>query len=110
MKVNYTTRDGRMTVDIEGDTQAVVFADIGRFQEVFEESLCGKCKSDNLRFVVRNNDDNLYYEKRCKDCGAKLAYGAHKAGGGLFPKRKDGDTWLPDNGWVKWNPQTEKNE
>ena len=28
-----------------------------------------------------------------------------KKGGGLFPKRKDGDTWLPDGGWQKWNPR-----
>ena len=34
------------------------------------------------------------------DCGAKLAFGSMKKGGGLFPKRKDGDTWLPDNGWL----------
>lgn len=110
MKVNYKTKDGRMNVDIEGDGQSAIFAGIGRFQEVFEESKCGKCKSDNIRYVVRVVDDNPYYELRCKDCGAKLAYGAHKKGGGLFPKRKDGDDWLPDNGWVKWNPKTEKNE
>ena len=41
------------------------------------------------------------------DCGAKLAFGANKKGGGLFPKRKDADgNWLPDGGWQKWNPKT----
>ena len=34
---------------------------------------------------------------------SKLAFGSMKKGGGLFPKRKDGDTWLPDGGWMKWN-------
>ena len=42
--------------------------------------------------------------------GAKLSFGSHKKGGGLFPKRKDGDNWLPDRGWGQGNPKTEKNE
>jgi hypothetical protein len=29
----------------------------------------------------------------------------------MFPKRKDKDgNWLPDGGWVKWNPNTKKAE
>ena len=95
MKVNYKTKNGRISVELEGDSQRDIFAEIARFQEVFEETTCGKCGSDNLRFVVRNVDDNLYYELRCADCGAKLSFGSHKKGGGLFPKRKDGDNWLP---------------
>ena len=81
-----------------------------KFQEVFEESKCGKCGSENLKFVVRTVDDNEYFELRCMDCGAKLAFGSMKKGGGLFPKRKDGDNWLPDNGWTKWNPKTKQAE
>lgn len=110
MKVNYTTANGRLSVELEGDAQTDIFQAIGRFQEVFEEAVCGKCGSENIKYIVRNVDDNLYYELRCKDCGAKLSFGVHKKGGGLFPKRKDGDDWLPDGGWVKWNPKTEKNE
>ena len=110
MKVNYKTKNGRISVELEGDSQRDIFAEIARFQEVFEETACGKCGSENLRFVVRNVDDNLYYELRCADCGAKLSFGSHKKGGGLFPKRKDGDNWLPARGWVKGNPKTEKNE
>ena len=34
-----------------------------------------------------------------------------KKGGRLFPKRKDKEgNWLPDGGWVKWNPDTKKEE
>jgi hypothetical protein len=52
-----------------------------------------------------------YYELRCADCGARLSFGSMKKGGGLFPRRKDSEgNWLPDRGWVKWNPKTEKNE
>lgn len=110
MKVIYKTADGRLSVELEGDSQKDIFEQISRFQEVFEESVCGKCGSSNLRYIVRNVDDNYYYELRCLDCGAKLAFGVNKKGGGLFPKRKDGDNWLPDRGWVKWNPKTEQNE
>ena len=88
-----------------------VFQQLANFQEIFAETTCGKCESENIRFQVRNVDDNFYYELRCADCGSRLSFGSHKKGGGLFPKRKDSEgNWLPDRGWVKWNPKTEKNE
>ena len=111
MKVTYQTKNGRLNVELEGDSQRDIFGEIAKFQEVFEEGVCGKCDSDNIRFVVRNVDDNLYHELRCTGCSAKLSFGSHKKGGGLFPKRKDGDgNWLSDRGWLKWNSKTEKNE
>ena len=111
MKVTYTTNNKRISAEIEGDSHRDIFAEISKFQEVFEQSVCGKCGSENIRFVVRTVDDNQYYELRCADCGARLSFGANKKGGGLFPKRKDSDgNWLPDSGWVKWNPKTSQNE
>lgn len=111
MKVNYQTRNGRLNVELSGDDQKMIFAEIAKFQEVFEESVCNKCGSDNVRFVVRNVDDNVYYELRCMDCGARLSFGVNKQGGTLFPKRKDSDgNWFPDRGWVKWNSQTSQYE
>ena len=111
MKVNYKSKNGRFNVEFDSSTQVELFQGISRFQEVFEQDTCGKCGSTDLKFVVRNVDDDLYYELRCNDCGAKLALGVMKKGGGLFPKRKDADgNWLPDNGWVKWNPQTKQEE
>ena len=111
MKLSYTTRNGRVTVEIEGDSQRDLFSGISKAQEVFEEDTCGKCGHDHVKFVVRTVDDNQYHELRCSNCGAKLSFGANKKGGGLFPKRKgpDGD-WLPDSGWVKWNPKTKSVE
>tara|TARA_R100001132_G_C3194121_1_gene44621 strand:+ start:114 stop:443 length:330 start_codon:yes stop_codon:yes gene_type:complete len=109
MKVNYKV--GNLTVEFESDTVREVFTQLSSFQEVFGEIKCGKCGSDNLRFVVRENEGNEYYEIRCQDCGAKLAFGSHKKGGGLFPRRKDVDgNWLPDHGWQKWNPKTKSVE
>lgn len=116
MRVNYRSNDGRIGVEVEGNTQSAVFEEIARFQEVFESNTCGKCKSANVQFVVRSALDpktkknNKYYEYRCNGCRAKLALGMHLEGGGLFPKRKDGDEWLPDSGWVRWNPETKSNE
>tara|TARA_R110002110_G_scaffold140581_2_gene327975 strand:+ start:913 stop:1242 length:330 start_codon:yes stop_codon:yes gene_type:complete len=109
MKVIYTS--GKISIEIEADTQVELFQQLANFQEIFSESSCGKCGNDNVRFQVRNVDDNLYYEARCPSCGAKLAFGVMKKGGRLFPKRKDKEGgWLPDGGWVKWNPETQKEE
>ena len=111
MKVQYTNRSGRLTVEIDSETQTDLFMQLATFQEIFDESECGKCSSENLRFQVRNIDDNLYYELRCLDCGAKLAFGTMKSGGKLFPRRKDKEgNWLPDRGWVKWNKETQQEE
>lgn len=110
MKLRYTTKSGRITAEIDGESQKDLFTELNRFQEVFEETNCGKCGSDDIKYIVRTVDENQYYELRCMKCSAKLAFGVHKKGGGLFPKRKDGDNWLPDSGWVKWNPKTEKSE
>lgn len=105
MKLTYTTGNGRMSAEISGDDQRSLFAGISDFQEVFENSVCGKCGGDSIRFVVRNVEENDFYELRCQDlgCRARLSFGCNKKGGGLFPKRKDGEKWLPDGGWVKWD-------
>jgi hypothetical protein len=112
MKVEYTSKNNRFKLLIEGESQRDVFETVSSFQEVFEEDTCGKCGSQDIKFVTRNVDDNIYYELRCNapNCRAKLAFGANKKGGGLFPKRKDGDTWLADGGWLKWNSKTNQNE
>ena len=58
-----------------------------------------------------NGRDCKYYELRCADCGAKLAFGCNQDGQNLFPKLKDKDgNYLPNGGWVKWNRETGKEE
>lgn len=117
MKVVYTTNDGRLTAEIEGGTQAELFENLADFQDVFENTVCTKGgeTSDDVRFIVRKDEeDNKYYELRVNSGplkGTKKSFGCHKKGGGLFPRNKDKEgKWLPDNGWVRWNAQTQKEE
>ena len=115
MKVKYTTSNGRLSVELEADSQKDLWAELSSFQEVFEESKCLKCDSENLKFVVRKATDGTdeydYHELRCAKCGAKLAFGVQKKGGKLFPKRKDKEgNVLGKYGWVKWNAETETEE
>ena len=106
MKINYTSRSGRISVELDAETQRDAFQQLSDFQEIFDEVACGKCASENLRFVVRTVDENQFYEIRCLDCGARLEFGSMKQGGKLFPRRKDKEgNWLPDNGWVKWDKE-----
>lgn len=102
MKVKYKVGD-KLEFELEGSGQKEIFKELALIQEIFAEEKCGLCNHTNLRFVVRNVDGNDYYELRCSDCGAVLAFGQHKKGGTLFPKRKDDEgNYLPNKGWHKW--------
>jgi len=106
MKLTYQVNN-KLTFELEGDGQKEIFKELSAIQEIFSEESCGLCKSTNLKYVVRNVDGNDYYELRCADCGAILAFGQHKKGGTLFPRRKDDDgKWLPNRGWHKYVPNT----
>ena len=104
MKINYTSLNQRMKVEIETDSVKETFKKLAEFQEVFDESQCGLCENENLQFIVRTVEGNDYYELKCKACFAKLAFGQHKAGGSLFPKRKNTEGQYDQHkGWHKWN-------
>jgi translation initiation factor 2 beta subunit (eIF-2beta)/eIF-5 len=95
----------KVTFELEGSGQKDIFEQLSSVQEVFGEGACGKCNSENIRFQVREVDGNKFYELKCNACGSTLAFGAHKKGDTLFPKRKDGDgKWLDNKGWTKWVP------
>ena len=101
----------KLTFEVSGDDQKSIFAELADIQEIFSTTFCGKCGSDDIKFVKRTVEENDYYELHCKKCYAKLGFGQHKKGKSLFPKRKDDDgKYLPDGGWVKWNPETKTNE
>lgn len=109
MKVRYNSINGRLSVELEGDSQKEIFGELAAFQEVFEHARCGKCNQPNVKFVVRNVDDNDFYEMHCLDCRARLSFGQHKKGGSLFPSKKDKEgKWLPNNGWTVYTPENKK--
>lgn len=111
MKAHYRTKNGQITVEVNGETIKDVVKQIAIAQEVLEaETACGmeKCHSTNIRFQVRTVDDNEYYELVCNDCGARFEFGQHKKGGTLFPKRRGEDGKpLPNRGWSKWEGKKE---
>ena len=105
MKVKYKVSD-KLGFELEGSGQKEVFKELALIQEIFGEEKCGLCGSSNIRFIVRTVEGNDYYELRCADCGALLAFGQHKKGGTLFPKRKDDDgNYLPNKGWHKYQKE-----
>ena len=108
MRVTYKTSDGRLQVEVEGQTQKEIFKGIANFNEIFEAEPCGLCANEDTRFGVRTIDGNDYYEKRCTKCHATLSYGQMITGGGLFPKRKKEDgTWDTDHrGWYRWQAKS----
>lgn len=104
MKVLYTTRDGRMTFELEGEKQTDLFRQIAMVQEVFEDTVCsnGKDSSDAVNFVVRSKDGNDFYELQCVDkTKSALRYAKKKFG---VHKGKDG-TLFPKGSWVKYNKE-----
>jgi hypothetical protein len=109
MKLKYKVND-KLEFELEGSGQKEVFKELATIQEIFGEESCGVCGKSSIRFVVRNVDGNDYFELRCSDCGAILAFGQHKKGGTLFPRRKDdNNVYLPNRGWHKWQKEKDKN-
>lgn len=102
MEAQYKTRNGRLLIKVEGETQKALFKELAAAQEVFEaESDCGCCKSTDIHFRVREVDGNEYYELVCTTCGAVFSFGQHKKNNTLFPKRRSDDHALPNRGWIK---------
>lgn len=96
MKLLYTTKDGRMTVELEADTQADIWRELASFQEVFEDRTCvrGKKTTDEVKFVVRKNaDEDEFFEMHYSGndpefYGCKKAFGQNKKPKGqLYPQR-----------------------
>ncbi len=102
MKLRYKVGE-KLEFELEGAGQKEIFKELAAIQEIFGEEACGVCGSKNIKFIVRNIENNDYFELRCSDCSAILAFGQHKKGGTLFPKRKDDEGhYLPNKGWHKW--------
>lgn len=111
MKVRMKMADGQFEVEVDGKDTKDCFAQIATSAEVFGNSTCGACDSTRTVPSVRERDGNTFYEMKCLDCGATLAFGQKKQDGSLFPKRKGKDgSYLEGNGWMKWKAHQQERE
>lgn len=107
MRVTYITPNNRMRFEFDADSEKTAFDQIAAIQEVFEESQCGLCQGKNVFMQVRcPNNKDVYYNLRCRDCGAELDVGQGRDGKTLFIRKFDKDTKqaLPHGGWKRWQP------
>lgn len=122
MKLQYTTSDGKLTVELEGKSQKDLFRELARFQEVFEDVPAGKdskgnnVSGGNVKYRVRKakytdekgkEKEADYFEKVVVDgplMWYKKSYGVLDDGtDGLFPKNKAPEgTTAGYNGWHKF--------
>jgi hypothetical protein len=111
MKVKYRSADGRVEVEVDGKDTKDCFTQLASSVEVFGNSTCGACESQRTAPVVRENDGNHYFEMRCLDCGAALAFGQKRQDQSLFPKRKGKDgSYLDNGGWLRWKDHKQERE
>lgn len=128
MEVKYRSACGRFEVMFDEKDQQGLFDRIASFQEIFEDDTNTVIDSvevpvADIRYRVRTNDGNEFYEKvyagsNPKLFGYKKAYGSSKENkGSLFPQRKDKEgNYYKNNGWHKWeggqqsSPQAETKE
>jgi hypothetical protein len=104
-----------VTLEVEGGNQVELFENLSSTQEVFGVDKCGACGNKQFRFAVRKvtkmegkkAKEFKYYEFHCTSpkCRARLAFGQHQEGGTLFPRRKDGEKYLPNNGWTVYQKE-----
>ncbi len=89
LKANFKVRP-ELVFEIEAKEQKDVFRNIASIQEVFSEKVCGLCGKPDIKFVVREIEDNEFYEMQCTNAGCygKLAFGQNKKGGTIYPIRK----------------------
>jgi hypothetical protein len=126
MKLSYTTKDGRMTVELEGNSDKELFRKLSHFQEVFEDTpaatVDGKLVTGgDVSYRVRKAkyvDDKgkekeaEYFEKIVTSGPMrwyKKSFGVLDDGtDNLFPKRpseEDSTTVKGENGWHKYVKQ-----
>lgn len=94
---------GRAWIEVESGGVKDAIQGLSEYAEVFAETVCGLCKSDQVAPSHRTAQGYDFYEMACLGCGAKLSFGQTREGGRLFAKRKDKDgREIGKNGWHQW--------
>lgn len=112
MELTLRIGGGERIVKVEGDSPKALFEEAAAAYEVFNETECGLCKSNDIKIAHRCIDKYHYYEYQCNGCRAYLHMAQLQDGsGGLFPVRKllpngkphfrDGK-FGPHNGWTTY--------
>ena len=107
MRVTYKT--DRMDITVDGADVKACFDELAKAMEVFGETVCGACQSNDVAFVHRENDGYTFREAQCRECGHALAFGLKKSDLSMFPRRKDkAGNWLDNEGWGKFSRQQDQ--
>jgi len=122
MKALFKLNDS-VTLEVEAESIKDIVDKLTHIKEAIGPEPCGKCKSTDTFPQSRMVEDNTFYEIRCQKCGAILPLGLSKADQNLYKKRMKTDKkgkavkdnngkaiYLPNNGWLKWNPETKEME
>jgi len=117
--------------EVEAEEEDSLFKQVARVQEIFHHESCGKCNSNNVKFVCRRDSgENDWLEITCRDCRAKLVFGRTKKGGQIYPKirwdqlsdkqkeqrinekayAEKNRGYLPYMGWYIYKPSAPKQE
>ena len=103
-------------ITFDAATDIDIVESMSLLQEVMSETECKRCNNkggEGVRFQTRTVGKYTFYEMKCKDCNASLAFGQNEKKQ-LFPRRyevdgqeakrdKEGNkVWLPNKGWVKF--------
>ena len=107
MQIAYKVNNN-LEVRTDFKDQKELWQQLASLEEVFGIKQCGKCGGLNLKHIVRHVEGYDFFELCCLNskCRARLSFGQHKGDiGSLFPKRKDDyGNYLPNGGWLSWNP------
>jgi len=115
----------RLTIEVEKEKMNELLKELSAVNSFFEDSECGACKGKDLIVSVRSNGGFDFTEMACKNpkCRARLSYGTDKETKEQYPVRCDREKegknkghakrgpdgkalWLPNNGWVKYVPES----
>lgn len=126
MKLSYTTKDGRMTVELEAANDKEMFRKLARFQEIYEDTPAAKLgeklvSGGDVTYRVRKakyvdekgkEKEAEYFEKVVTSgelMWYKKSFGVlDDSTDNLFPKRpseEDKDVERGFNGWHKYKKQ-----
>lgn len=100
MKLVFKSADGGLTVEADPKSFKDAFEACGQINELLIPGPCGKCNSKSTYPQAKHTKDYVFYEHKCRDCGATFSFGQTKEGGRLFPKLTDKEGHaLPNKGW-----------